>query len=270
LTCLVFFLATFATGCHAIQPSTPIAVTVRDAETHAPVSGATVHMWRYGSHEKERDVSFTTGADGVAHVRLAPPDEGGVFASVSSPNCLPVQVNLPQDISDALTSAKPFHPYSGPPLSITVDVFAGPRPTVELVLPSGFRGLVKAKVCVNAEGQWTPGQRAFSYKVPADGVVRVEGPPVFGQATGPDFVAKFADDTPLPKDGKGDVVALRWIRREGNEVCFAVGTITDETNARRSLGDLIDNTPNSKPSERPANSGGGRRGGMGGRGGRGR
>jgi hypothetical protein len=222
-------------------------------------------MWRFGPHESDRNAGFTSGADGVAHVHLAPPSEGGVMAEVTGPDHLPAQLTLPYEVVNALASAKPFQPYKGPPLSITVDLFAGPRPTAELVLPPGFRGLVKAEIRVNAEGQWPAGQRAFRYTVPADGVVRVVGPAVFGQGIGPDFTARLADGTQLPKDAKAEEVALRWIRRDGNEVYFAVGTSVDETAARRALGATqVDTTPPPKPSSQ-ASTGGGRHGGRGGR-----
>src|SRR5262245_21316964 len=116
-------LAASAAGCHTLQPSTPLTVHVRDAETHAPVSGATVRLWRFGSHASDRDRDATTGTDGSARPRVAPPDEGGVMLEVSAPNHLTTQTPIPQDVADALASARPLHPYAGPPLSVTVDVF---------------------------------------------------------------------------------------------------------------------------------------------------
>jgi hypothetical protein len=267
LTCIVFILAASATGCHTIQPSTPIAVNVRDAETHAPVASATVRMWRFGPHEKDRDASYITGADGISHAQLAPPDEGGVVVDVTAPNYLPTQLkNLPPDIVDALASAKAFRPYKGPPLSVTVDLFAGPRPTVELIIPQNYRGLVKVNVKVREDGQWPAGQRTLSCPVPADGVVRVEGPPVFGHGNGPEFVAKYADGTPLAKEGKDGDILLRWIRHADTETCFVIGTTSDEAAAHLALNDM-DNTPREKPKSQAGN-GGGRHGGSGGRGGR--
>ncbi|VTS02688.1 unnamed protein product [Gemmata massiliana] len=261
---LSLVLAACATGCQTFQPSTPLTVRVRDAETQAPVPAAIVRVWRFGSHSEERDQTITAGADGIAHTRLAPPDEGGVMVEVTAPNHLPTQTTLPHDVVDALASTKRFHPYTGPPLEVTIDVFAGPRPTAELVLPVGFRGTIKAEIRVRADGSWPAGQRAFSYTVPENGVVRVEGPAVFGLGSGPDIVAKFADGTPLPKEAKNEEIALRWVRREGTDVSFVVGTSADLDAIRRTLGG-----GESERSQRasPSGQGGGRRGGGGGRGG---
>lgn len=260
-----FILVISVTGCHTFEPSTPLTVHVRDAETQAPVPEATVRLWRFGPHSEERDQSVTTG--GTAAARVAPPDEGGVMIEVTAPGHLSVQTTLPRDVTDALASAKPFHPYKGPPLAVTLDVFAGPRPTAELVLPVGFRGLVKAEIHPTADRPWPVGQRAFSYPVPANGVVRLDGPPVFGQGIGPDIVAKFADGTALPTDAKNTEVALRWLRRDGTDVYFAVGTNVDADAARRALGGPDADHSQSAP---PKDGQGGRRGGGGGgRGGRG-
>jgi hypothetical protein len=270
-TGLALVAALSATGCHTLQPSTPIAVRVRDAETHAPLPGATVRLWRFGSHESDREAGYDTGADGVAQARIGSPDQGGVMMEVTAPNCLPKQVTLPHEVAEALATARPFQPYKGPPLSVDVEVFAGPRPRVELVLPPGYRGVVKAEVRVAQSGQWPAGQRAFSYTVPADGVVRAEGPAVFGHGYGPQVVAKFADGAPCPNEPKGEEVGLRLLRRDGNDLYFAVGTRADEAAARRVVGSGgVDNTPAPAPSSRGGGGGGGGRhgGGRGGRGGR--
>ena len=267
----VGLLLAASTGCHTLQPSTPLAVHVQDVETHAPVPGATVRLWRFGPHADERDQGITAGADGIAHAHLAPPDEGGVMVEVSAPGYLSSQTTLPSDIANALASAKPLHPYKGPPLAFTMEMFAGPRPVVELIVPAGYRGMVKAEIRARGDGPWPPGQRAFTYTVPATGgVVHVDGPLVFGQEPGPEVIAKFADGTPLPMDAKNGEVAFRWVRRNGNDIYFAVGTLGDADAVRRTLGNISDSAPPSKSSDKGGGGGGrGGRGGGGGRGGRG-
>jgi len=285
LALLGLVVAASAAGCHTIQPSTPLTVHVRDAETQQPVSGATVRVIRFGKHSSDRDVVFTSEADGAAHTRLPQLDASGVMVEIDAPGYLSKQTTLPRDIADALMEAKPFHPYKGPALAVSVDVFAGPRPTVELVLPTGYRGLVKAEVRVRQDQQWSAGQRVFSYAVAPNSViqtggiqrvvVQADGPSVFGQGVGPDIVAKYADGRQLPKEAKGEDIGFRWIRRDGNDVYFVIGTNTDVTMASRMLG-VSDPSPNHDDAKKKqsAGGGGGRHGGMGGggmgsRGGRG-
>ena len=268
LVCLT--LAALSGGCQTFHPTTPLTVVVRDAETHEPIPEATVRLWRFGSHSEEHDQKFTTGPDGTATPRVAPPDDGGVMVDVTVPGYLPIApISLPHDVVDALSSAKPFHPYKGPPLSITVETFAGPRPKAELVIPSSYRGLVKAEIRPRADGPWPARQREFTYTLPPDsnGVIRLDGPMVFGLPSGPEIVAKFADGRPIPTppDVKNADVAFRWVRKNGSDLYFVVGTSVDAETARRQLGA---NDIDSGPAPKKSDGGGGGRGG-GGRGGRG-
>jgi len=266
-------LAALSGGCQTLHPSTPLTVVVRDAETHAPIPDATVRLWRFGSHSEEHDQKFTTGPDGIATAHVAPPDDGGVMVEAIASSYLPIApISLPRDIVDALSSAKPFHPYKGPPLSVTVEVFAGPRPKAELIIPSGYRGIVKAEIRTRADGPWHAGARAFTYTLPpnSNGVIRLDAPMVFDVPSGPEFVAKFADGTPIPQDAKvkNTDVAFRWIRRNGNDVYFVVGTSVDAETARRQLGaNDIDMAPPKKSEGGGGRGGGGHGGGRGGRGG---
>ncbi len=266
---LVFALTAPAAGCHTLQPSTPLTVHVRDAETQAPVPGATVRLWRFGSHAEDREQSYTTGADGDAVAHLAPPDEGGVMVGVTSPDYLTNQTTLPNELVDALSSAKPFHPYKGAPLVFTFDVYKGPRPTAELVIPTGFRGLIKAEVRVVPNGSWPAGQRVFSYTVPPTGVVDVSGPQIFNLAgVGPDFVAKLEDGTLLPKNPpKGEDVGLRWVIRKGpTTYYYVVGTAADLAAQRSVLGHDSSYSEGETKKSSGRGGGGGGGGGMGGRG----
>lgn len=274
LTLLGLVLAASGAGCHTIQPSTPLTIHVRDAETQKPIPDATVRVIRFGKHSSDRDVVFTSEADGTAHTRLPQLDAAGVMVEIEAPGYLSKQTTLPRDIADALMEAKPFHPYKGPALAVSVDVFAGPRPTAELVLPTGYRGLVKAEIRVNPDQQWTAGQRAYSYAIAPNSVIQVggaqkivvqiDGPPVFGQGVGPDIVAKYADGRQLPKEAKGEDIGFRWIRRDGNDVYFVVGNNTDLTMAGRMLGVSDQNSNQDNSKKKQGGGGGGRQGGMGG------
>jgi hypothetical protein len=268
---LLLVLTAPAAGCHTFEPSTPLTVQVRDAETHEPLPGATVRLWRFGSHAEERDVSFTTASDGNASARLAPPDEGGVMVEVIAADHLATQMPVPQDVVDALASAKPFHPYKGPPLVVTVETYHGPRPTVELVVPDGYHGILKAEIRVQPNGEWPPGQRLFSYQVTGH-TVDVSGPPLFDSRilpAGPEFVAKYANGTPLPVNPpKGEDVGLRWLRRDKQTVYYVVGTAADVAAARNELGLNSGYSDGSSRGGGRGGSGGGGGSGMGGMGGR--
>jgi hypothetical protein len=266
---LAFALTGPTVGCQTLQPSTPLTVQVRDAETQAPVPSATVRLWRFGTHAADRDQSFTTASDGNALAHLGPPDDNGVMVEVIGPGHLSTQKAVPNDVVQALASATFFHPYKGPPLAVTVEVYAGPRPTAELVVPDGFRGLIKADVRVLPNGSWPPGQRTFTYTVPSSGAVDVSGPPLFALGAGPEIVARFASGAPLPKDPpKGEEVGFRWLRHEGSVMYYVVGTAADFAEARshmpRNDSGYGDGSSKRGGGGRGGSGGGGGGGGMGG------
>ncbi|HJZ59297.1 MAG TPA: carboxypeptidase-like regulatory domain-containing protein [Gemmataceae bacterium] len=228
-----------------------VAVLVRDAETKLPVSGAEVRLSSAGS---DQTAAGTTGPDGVARIAAKPPGETGVLAEVHAPGYL----TGGKDVTGLFT-----HPHS-PAEPAVVEVFAGPRPGVELVLPAGYRGLVRAEVRVRDDAP--PGGREFSFVVPASGVVEVTGPAILEQPPGPEYRARYADGTTLSGAAPDEAVGFRWLWAEGRDEVFVVGTKADWAEARKALGH--DPGPGSRPDSGGAPTGGRGRGGRRGGGGR--
>jgi hypothetical protein len=109
-----------------------------------------------------------TGDDGITQLQAAQEKDG-------------FQANAPgymlEEKSLAVPPVEParlFGP-AAPPAQIVVDMYAGPDPTVELVLPVGYRGLVRTKVHILDDLPGPPGQRLFRYETPESGVVQVTG-----------------------------------------------------------------------------------------------
>ncbi len=248
----LFLLVPLAVGCHSTPKHPPVPVVVLDAETKQPVPGASVRLWSPNPRAGELGTGAdqATGADGVAHLRNGGAEDLGLVVAVSAPGYLPEETD--------------FRPLSD---GTVVEVFRGPRPVVELVVPNGFRGVVKAEVHI-ADGP--PGERSFSVPVSAAGVAQVVGPPVLTQGPGPEFRGRYADGTALPSNVEGLQVGLRWLRCEGNDQFFVVGTEAEWNAARRSMAQ--DYPPQRGgggrgPGGAGGRGGGGRRGGGGGRGG---
>jgi len=253
---LVLFVAVAgASGCRNLHGPEPVPVLVRDAETGAPVGGAEVRIWdpaTRGTGELH-EASGVTGADGVARLRSAARGSD-VLVEVSAPGYLAGQADLPAAAAVAAPGRAPA--------GAVVDVFAGPRPSVELIVPSGYRGLLKVEVAVAAETPPQPGQRQFRFAVPPDGVLRVTGPKVLGRLAAPDITAAYTDGTPIRRDAGDGEVGFRWVRCDGSDQYFAVGTRAECERYRR------DAEREAQRQQGSAGSGGGGRGG-GGRGHRG-
>jgi hypothetical protein len=211
-----------------------------------------------------------TGEDGIARMHLRPTAEFAFSFDASAEGYLPAE----RFVSTAIIQALPpsyFAASGSAKPTVVVEIFAGPRPTVELVVPNGYHGVLRAEVQTDENITYTPRQRLFRYDVPDSGVVQVVGPPVLLQGLSPVIQAHYANGTPLNREQQltNDQVGLRWVRDEGNTQVFVVGTWLEwyDTSKAMQHEDYRD-TPNGKRGGQ-GGQGGGRRGGGGGRGGMG-
>jgi hypothetical protein len=247
-------------GCQTLHPIPTVPIAVVDAETKAPIPGATVRLWSPADNSPSHiEPSGTTGPDGVARIKAAFPKEADVLIEVSAPGYL-------SDEMDRTLSAKaPGAPAGGG----LVEMFAGPKPYIQLVIPTGFRGDLKAEIKVQDDAPTQPGQRVFTYNVPLPTVENIVGTPIVVHIVAPPvidgrlapFRGLYANRTPMPAEPKDSDVVLRWVRSEGLDQYFVVGTKIDQESARRAAEKTIGPRESSGDSK---SSGGGRRGGGGG------
>ncbi len=101
-------------------------------------------------------------------------------------------------------------------------MYAAPAPSVELVVPVGYRGLVHVETRIRDDLPFPPGQRCFRYDVPASGVIQVVGPALFRRV--PAIRATYADGTPLSSDAKDLDIGFRWVKSENDGELYLVGT----------------------------------------------
>jgi hypothetical protein len=130
----------------------------------------------------------------------------------------------------------PAHLFEQPdqhPARFVLELYAEPRPTVELVVPTGYRGVVKAEVQIEAEMACPPGQRRFRYEVPESGVVRVSGPPLLRRALSTQFQAEYADGTSLKRNAPFPDVGFWWLKGDETTQIFVVGTQYEYEDYRR-------------------------------------
>jgi hypothetical protein len=192
-------------------------VQVRDAETKEVIPGAQVRIWHPAVHSTS--TSGTTGTDGVAHVPQPPTDSTPLNYELAANGYLPRQTDQPVERTAS---------------GVVVELYHGPRPTVDLVVPTGYRGVVKATVLVK-DGTGKPGQRVFTESVPQSGVVQVAIPPIIGRGHTPDLRARYADGTPLPRDAKDYKVGCRWLKADEGEYVFVIGTTWECDAVRREM-----------------------------------
>jgi hypothetical protein len=250
---LFALLAAFAAGCVSDRPA-PVPVRILDAETKMPVAGAEVRLWNPDARGSSpgRNSSGVTDPDGVVYVRCESKPDEAIVIEVKAAGYWSEQADFKR-----VPTAEAAN---------VIEVFSGKRPTVEFLLPIGFRGPIKAQIVVQ-DAPPQPGQREFSIAVPPNGVVQIVGSPILKYASGPTFRAKFANGEPVPTQLSELQVGLRWLQVVGDVHYFVVGTQADWNAAHAELVADLPNSP--RPASKGNGGGGGGRGGRGGGGGRG-
>jgi hypothetical protein len=234
LFCLGFLLA-LAPGCQVLYRYRPTPVQVRDAETKDPIPNAEVHL----SYPLSRDSlapfnsSERTDDKGIARLRAAPYGEFGVRVEATAAGYLPDQISIS---SESIQHLQPVHFLEDADKrdpEFVVEMYREPRFTVELIVPPGYRGLIRAEIEPRDDIAIPTGQRCFRYEV-VDGFVRVKGPAIVLRRVYPsDYHARYADDTPLTAEMSLQQVGFRWLRGQDKEQLFVVGTQPEYDMQRR-------------------------------------
>ena len=258
----VVFLVAAAPGCQVFTAYRPVEVLVQDIESKQPIPGATVHL-SYPSTPRgdaPRESTETTRENGVAVVQIAPCSDLDILVEVQAPGHLSEYKNLPMEAARELGSGHWYQQADERPIHIVMELYADPSPTVELVLPAGYHGVVRVEMQSRNIVPSPPGQRCFRYNVSAAGDVQIVGPPLLRRVAAPDFRAVYADTgVSLSREARGSEVGLWWLHTEGSNLLFLVGSQYDYENYR--------GYESMEPATKQAMSGGGK-GKGGGRGGR--
>jgi hypothetical protein len=219
-------LLVLAPGCQVLQGFRPVAVVTQDAETGKPIAGADVRL-SYPLTDSPfgpRDAFGTTGPDGVARLQATPSGDAFFTVSANARGYLLEEIDLPMDAIAAAEPAGPFKSADPRPTRLVVKLYAEPGPTVELIVPAGYRGLVKAEFRVQDDAACPPGRRCFRYAVPPSGLVAVTGPRLLRRVFPADFRFRYADGQPLTPEAKGSPVGYWWLKSDGRDQWFVVGT----------------------------------------------
>jgi len=204
------------------------------------------------------------GGDGVARLSAAPCGDIGVEVGASAAGYLSESLDLTTGAVAKLQPAGWFETVAQRPADFVVEMYSGPEFTVELVLPTGYRGLVRADVLVQDGATPTPGERCFRYDVPPSGEVVVVGPPQLRRVFPAGFHARYADGTPLGPEMDEAKVGFRWLKQDGRTNVFVVGTKPEFDGYCKGL---AQDAPAAKAQSSDGSKGGGGRGGRRSRGG---
>jgi hypothetical protein len=231
------FLLGTASGCQALHPYRPVPVLARNAETKQPIAGVEVHISYPLAQQyfSPWESIGTTGPDGIARLQAAPYGEAGIMVDVTAHGYLNEQKFL--SIQEVQAIARPgwFEDVKKRPASLIVDMFAEPRPTVELIVPAGYHGLIKAKVQIQEQAPCAPAQRNFIYEVPPSGEILVTGPSLFRHLIPPDMRLQYSGNIPTSKQAKGTEFGYWYVKTEAPYHFFLIGTQREFDDYRRSF-----------------------------------
>jgi hypothetical protein len=212
-------------------------VLVRDAETKKPIPNAEVHL----SYPLTRDslapcnASAKTAEDGLVRLRAAPYGPYGVQMETTAPGYQPQDLEVSVAAIQEVSPAHLFEKVGLRPANFTVEMYAEPRFAVELVVPDGFHGLIKTESQIDENASCPSGQRCFRYEVPSSNTVLIKGPAILGRVSPSNYQARYAGGNLLGTKMDLVTVGFRWLKRDGKENYFVVGTQSEYDHFRRRL-----------------------------------
>jgi hypothetical protein len=202
----------------------PVTFEVRDAESGAAIPNCKIEVTfpHYMELFAPRSTSGPTGLTGSVKLTVAETKTRTLMISTSAEGYLFEQLSY---------SGGEFFQYVGN-AHFVMPLYKQPAPVIELVLPSGFRGALKVRMKRTDElVQGQPGQRSFTFMVPASGLLEIRATRQLRHML-VRWAARYAEGTRIRSlaDSGGPIsdhdIALRRIPSPGE--LFVVGTLRDE------------------------------------------
>jgi uncharacterized membrane protein YgcG len=252
-------------GCMTYRPR-DVIVSVRDAETKAPIAGATVNVSM--PHTGEEGKTETTLPNGMARVLFTPTTGEPVMVEATAAG----YISDSSVVGEPTVAAVATYPMFGAALphkpDFTLDLYAGPKFAIEVVLPTGYRGVVRTSFEFRENFAIPKGQRLFSFDANPKGEVAGAGPAILKNVAASDYRAR-ENGLQTPADDPNGL-ALRWLKSEDGKDVFYYGTKAEFDQYRKDNNIGSSTTPAQSDTKKSGRGGrGGRGGGGGGRGGMG-
>ncbi|HTU91700.1 MAG TPA: hypothetical protein VMF69_16575 [Gemmataceae bacterium] len=232
-----YFLFYLTPGCTMFHSDQTVTVLVRDAETMKPITTAEVYLCQCLPNDEVAPCysKGLTQTDGIARLRTEPASEQGIQVQTVAQGYLPEKLDVFADVFKKNASAPSSQPIERRPADVIVDVYSEPNFSVELVLPAGYRGLVKAEVQIRDDLPLPAGQRCFRYPVSASGDVLVTGPSLLRRVPASEFRARYGNGPFLGTAMDAEKVGFRLLKSLGSQQYFVVGTQLDYEKVHRQV-----------------------------------
>jgi hypothetical protein len=202
---------------------------VRDADSKQPIPGAQARI-SYplaGGVFAPRPSSGGTGNNGVVHLSAAVHGDTSILLELDAEGYLEEHRSLPVEMVRAIKPAGLLEAVERRPVNLIVEMYAEkPVPTIDVVLPNGYRGMVQLEISIADDASQMPGHRQFSYAVPASGSICVREPALLRRFTLPNVTARYAEGTPLGSatEMKESEIGFWRVKHEYQKFTFLVGS----------------------------------------------
>jgi hypothetical protein len=238
----------------ACQSYVPVSVRVVDAESLAPVSGAKVetnYVTELGFVDFWRWYLFKS--DGITPSSAITDDGGRAVIQVSgrrmvargvkcdAQGYLQTVAGIGTERFDAIRGDRPRSPsMTDLPVDVTVRLYREPHPTLMVVVPNGYRGLLRLDSSApTTRRSLGSGERTLEVFVRSPQPQKLPMV-VLGERHVVDpwhFTARYADGTSIPQaiggGGAGaDQIALRHVSSHNMRELFVIGSEIDRQRAR--------------------------------------
>src|SRR5262249_20209078 len=168
--------------------------------------------------------------DGMVRVRAVHQGDAPFLVELTAGGYLPEANLVPTETVRTIEPAQLFEAVEGRPVSLVLEMVAArPIPEIELVVDTGYRGLVEVELCFQEYAAGTPGQRFFSCAVPPSGAVQLRVPSLLQRVGLPNFSARYADGTVLTGTAQDEEVGFWELKGEGSRYTFLIGTKAERT-----------------------------------------
>ncbi len=259
-------VAALSSGCQALEGRRPVSVQILDADNKQPIvdARAEISYPLAGNFLPPGPSLGTTGKNGIAQLTASVKGDTQILLEVVAEGYLPEHRFLPLETVRAIKPAGLFELLERRPPNLVVEMYTEkPLPTIDLLLPPGYRGLVQLDMQVPEDAPGVAGQRQFSYIVPSSGSVQVTGPAVLGRFPVPNVMAKYADGPPLGRDPKMEDWDIGFwpVKYESRKLIYLVGTKAELAHYRAEHPEATGLVIRAPGSSKGGGKGRGRRGG---------
>lgn len=229
LIVLVLFVP-FWCGCIKFYSQEQYQFKVVDAEQNKPVEGAIVsvaYIFKEPVLNAPKPAEVVTDQSGLAELKVA---DYKAHLRARAEGYIPLRWLRFRKDSPAQHNFKIQNDSE-----VIVSIYKEPKPTIEIVVPDGYRGPVALEFLASDKpAQVKAGQRFFSYNTSPKGYVQIQHSPLFDSCK---IIARYENGNPVPRPSRSRPEQISFLRvyTRDQKRLYLIGTFKEEDELKRKL-----------------------------------